>query len=177
MCNQCDFATSLAGNLRTHLKTHSGEKSNKCNQCEFVSLQASDLKRHLKTHNQDKTKRCKQFNIASSQSSNLRTHTKAHLKTQVVETPNKSSHFDYSFSQEGNLRRHLKMLIRRKVKELKPVWLLCFCQVQKRKDKFSKTTTKVNWENNKDIGLICLKLSIMSTDHQNFIWSQRCLID
>ena len=24
-CNQCDFASSRAGNLRTHLKTHSGE--------------------------------------------------------------------------------------------------------------------------------------------------------
>ena len=24
-CNQCDFASTRAGNLRTHLKTHSGE--------------------------------------------------------------------------------------------------------------------------------------------------------
>ena len=30
-CNQCDFASSQAGNLRAHLKTHSGEKTNKCN--------------------------------------------------------------------------------------------------------------------------------------------------
>ena len=33
-CNQCDYATSRAASLRTHLKTHSGEKSNKCNQCD-----------------------------------------------------------------------------------------------------------------------------------------------
>ena len=26
-CNQCDFASSYASALRTHLKTHSGEKS------------------------------------------------------------------------------------------------------------------------------------------------------
>ena len=36
-CNQCDFASSGAGDLRTHLKTHSGEKSNKCNQCDYAS--------------------------------------------------------------------------------------------------------------------------------------------
>ena len=29
-CNQCNYASSRAGNLREHLKTHSGEKSNKC---------------------------------------------------------------------------------------------------------------------------------------------------
>ena len=42
-CNQCDFASSYASVLRTHLKTHSGEKSNKCNQCDFAS---SNLKTH-----------------------------------------------------------------------------------------------------------------------------------
>ena len=28
-CKQCDYASSQAGNLRRHLKKHSGEKSNK----------------------------------------------------------------------------------------------------------------------------------------------------
>ena len=45
--NQCDYASSQAGNLRTHLKKHSGEKSNKCNQCDYVSSKASHLRRHL----------------------------------------------------------------------------------------------------------------------------------
>ena len=37
-CNQCDYASSRAGDLRRHLKTHTGEKSNKCNQCDYASL-------------------------------------------------------------------------------------------------------------------------------------------
>ena len=37
-CNQCDYASSWAGNLRTHLKMHSGEKPNKCNQCDSQLL-------------------------------------------------------------------------------------------------------------------------------------------
>ena len=41
-CNQCDNAT--------HLKIHCGEKPNKCNECDFASSQAGDLRRHLKTH-------------------------------------------------------------------------------------------------------------------------------
>ena len=49
-CNQCDYASSSPGNLRSHLITHSGEKSNKCNQCDYASIQAGDLRTHLKTH-------------------------------------------------------------------------------------------------------------------------------
>ena len=49
-CNQCDFASPRAGNLRTHLKTNIGEKPNKCDQCDYASSQASNLRTHLMTH-------------------------------------------------------------------------------------------------------------------------------
>ena len=51
-CIQCDYASSHAGHLKTHLKMHSGEKSNKCNQCDYASSQAGTLKTHMKTHSQ-----------------------------------------------------------------------------------------------------------------------------
>ena len=54
-CNQCDYASSGAGHLRRHLKTHSGEKPNKCNQCDFASSQVGNLRRHLKTHTGEKS--------------------------------------------------------------------------------------------------------------------------
>ena len=77
-CNQCNFASSWADALRTHLKTHSGEKSNKCNQCDFACSDTSSLWRHLKTHNGEKAHKCNQCDYASSEASNLRAHLKTH---------------------------------------------------------------------------------------------------
>ena len=53
-CNQCDYASSQAINLRTHVKTHSGEKSNKCDQCDFACW----LRTHLKTHSGENLNKC-----------------------------------------------------------------------------------------------------------------------
>ena len=61
---------------------HSGEKSSKCNQCDFASSQASDLRRRLKTHsggcrqllkihNGEKLNICSQCYFASSHAGNL----------------------------------------------------------------------------------------------------------
>ena len=55
-CNQCDYAATQAGHLRTHLKTHSGEKTYKCNQCDYASNQAGNLRTHLTTHSGEKAK-------------------------------------------------------------------------------------------------------------------------
>ena len=59
-CHQCNYASSQAGHLRTHLKTHSGEKSNKCNKCDYASSRGDVLKTHLKTHSGEKPNKCKQ---------------------------------------------------------------------------------------------------------------------
>ena len=55
-CNQCDFASSYASALRTHMISHSGEKSNKCSQCDYASSHGSHFRRHLKTHSGEKRK-------------------------------------------------------------------------------------------------------------------------
>ena len=77
-CNPCDYATSRADVLRTHLNTHTGEKSNKCNQCDYAFSQASNLRTHLKTHSAEKPNKCNQYDYASSDAGDLRKHLKTH---------------------------------------------------------------------------------------------------
>ena len=81
----CILTWSQAGHLMRHLKTHSGEKSNKCNLCYHASFQASDLRMHLKTHVEEKSNKCNLCDYASSQAGSLRRH----LKTHSEEKPNK----------------------------------------------------------------------------------------
>ena len=82
-CHQCDYSSSHAGDLRKHLKTHSGEKSNKCNQCDFASSQAGHLRTHLKMHSGEKPNKCNQCDYASSQARNLGTHMKMQEKNHI----------------------------------------------------------------------------------------------
>ena len=77
-CNQCDYASSQTGHLRTHLKTHSGEKSNKCNQCDYACSDPSSFRRHLKQHSGEKSNKCNQCDYASSRAGHLRQHLKTH---------------------------------------------------------------------------------------------------
>ena len=76
--SQCDYASSYASALRTHVKIHSGEKSNKCNQCDYASSRASHLRTHLKIHSGEKSNNCNQFDFASSQAGHLRKYLTKH---------------------------------------------------------------------------------------------------
>ena len=112
--------------MRRHLRTHSGDKSNKCNQCDYATSCVDVLRTHLNTHCGEKqmqpmrlcilsgrpfknaqwrkVKKCNQCDFASSRAGNLRTH----LKTHSWEKPNKCNQCDYASSQASNLRTHLK---------------------------------------------------------------------
>ena len=63
-CNQCEFASSPAGDLRRHLQRYSGEKSNKHNQYGFTSSYSSVLRTYLKIHIGEKPNECNQCDYA-----------------------------------------------------------------------------------------------------------------
>ena len=77
-CSQCDYASSHAGTLKRHLKTHTGEKPYKCNQCDYAAAHTFNLRAHLKTHSGEKSNKCNQCDYASYQLGNLRRHLKTH---------------------------------------------------------------------------------------------------
>ena len=75
-CNLCDFASSRANNLRAHLKTHTGEKSNKCSQCDYASSRSGNSMTHFKMHSEEKSNKCNQWDYACSDPSAMRKHVK-----------------------------------------------------------------------------------------------------
>ena len=92
-----------AGTLMRHLKTHSGEKSNKCNQCNYASSGMGHLRRHLKVHNGKKSNKCNQCNFATAYITSLRTHMKKHSG----EKSNKCNQCDFASSNARTLWDHL----------------------------------------------------------------------
>ncbi|NXR33386.1 ZN383 protein, partial [Zosterops hypoxanthus] len=49
-CEECGYCTARNGNLKLHLRIHSGEKPFQCRQCSLAFRTSSHLKRHLLTH-------------------------------------------------------------------------------------------------------------------------------
>ena len=78
ICNQCNYSCSDAGRFRRHIQTHIEEKSNKSSKCEYASIEAGHLKTHLKMHIRKKSNKCDECNSETSHAKYLRTH----LKTQ-----------------------------------------------------------------------------------------------
>ena len=49
-CKLCDEAFTLAGTLKRHMMSHSGENPHKCELCNKAFLQKGDLKLHMLVH-------------------------------------------------------------------------------------------------------------------------------
>ena len=131
-CHICGKSYARASTLRTHMRTHNGEKPYQCSLCFKSFTQAANLSAHMRTHSGEKPFKCplcdRRFSQSSSVTTHMRTHSgerpykcsicsKAfadsstltkHFRTHSGEKPYQCHICDAMFSQSGNLNRHMK---------------------------------------------------------------------
>ena len=73
-CELCDFRASQAGALRTHMRTHTGERPFACELCDYRASEAGHLRGHMRTHTGEKPFACELCDYRASQAGHLRTH-------------------------------------------------------------------------------------------------------
>jgi len=105
VCETCGKGFAESGALKVHARTHTGEKSFVCETCNKGFAWSSHLKQHARTHTGEKPHVCPTCNKGFARSSHLKVHARTHTgeKPHVCEVCNKG------FARSSSLKEHVRI--------------------------------------------------------------------